>query len=294
MSKEIVRGAMVAIITPFKDGKFDEETYRELIEFQIENGTHAIVPVGTTGESATLNFEEHNYVVKVTVEAVKGRVPVIAGTGANSTQEAIELTKYAKEVGVDACLSVTPYYNKPTQEGLYQHYKAILDEVGLPMVLYNVPGRTSVNLLPETVQRLAELDGIIGIKEASGNIGQVADIINLCGDKINVVSGDDGLVFPILALGGKGVISVVSNIIPKDMADLCDAYLSGDHEKARKLYYGMLKLCKAMFYETNPIPVKTALAMMGKIKEEFRLPLSRMAPPNKVRLKEELKAYGLI
>ncbi len=288
------KGSIVAIVTPFKDGKVDEEAYRELIEFHIENGTSAIVPCGTTGESATLDMEEHARVIDIAIEAVNKRVPVIAGTGGNNTQEAIELTRHAKESGADATLQVTPYYNKPTQEGLYQHYKTIAKEVPLPQVLYNVPGRTSVNMLPGTVARLAELPEVVAIKEASGNLGQMAEIVHLAGDKITLLSGDDNVTLPTLALGGKGVISVVANIVPKDTAQMIQAWEDGDVEKARSLFYKLLPLCQAMFYETNPIPVKTALAMMGKIQEEMRLPLCPMSQANRERLEKALRDYGLI
>jgi len=288
------KGSIVAIVTPFKNGKFDEETYRELIEFQIRNGTSAIVPVGTTGESATLNMEEHSKVIGVAIDTVNKRVPVIAGTGGNSTGEAIELTGHARKAGADATLQVTPYYNKPTQEGLYQHFKAIADAVPLPQVLYNVPGRTGVNMLPETVARLAELPEVVAIKEASGSLGQMAEIVNLAGDKITLLSGDDNVTLPVLSLGGKGVVSVVANIVPKDSADMISAWEAGDVAKARGLFYKLLPLCQAMFYETNPIPVKTSLALMGKIADEMRLPMCPMAPANLEKLKKALKNYGLI
>ncbi len=287
-------GSIVAIVTPFKDGQVDEEAYRELIEFQIANGTRAIVPCGTTGESATLNVEEHARVIDIALEAVNKRVPVIAGTGGNSTREAIELTEHAKKVGADATLQVTPYYNKPTQEGLYQHFKAIAKAVSLPQVLYNVPGRTSVNMLPETVARLAELPEVVAIKEASGNLGQMAEIIRLVGDKITLLSGDDNVTLPVLSLGGKGVISVVANIVPKDSADLVKAWEKGRVEEAKTLFYKLFPLCQAMFFETNPIPVKTSLALMGKIQDEMRLPLCPMSPANLGRLKKALTDYGLI
>lgn len=287
-------GSIVAIVTPFKGGEVDEEKYRELIEFQIENGTSAIVPCGTTGESATLTVAEHTRVIEIAIEAVNKRVPVIAGTGGNSTMEAMELTKHAKESGADATLQVTPYYNKPTQEGLYQHFKAIADAVPLPQVLYNVPGRTSVNMLPETVARLAELPEVVAVKEASGNLGQMADIVRLAGDKITLLSGDDNLTLPVLSIGGKGVISVVANIVPADNAAMVQAWEDGDVETARERYYRLLPLCKAMFYETNPIPVKTSLALMGKIEDGMRLPLSPMAPANLEKLKKVLGEYGLL
>ncbi len=288
------KGSIVAIVTPFKDGKVDEESFRELIEFHIENGTSAIVPCGTTGESATLSVEEHEKVIEITVDVVKGRVPVIAGTGGNSTQEAIELTHHAKRVGADATLQVVPYYNKPTQEGLYQHFKTIAKEAPLPQVLYNIPGRTGLNMLPETVARLAELPEVVAIKEASGNLGQMAEIVELSGDKITLLSGDDNLTLPVLAIGGQGVVSVVANIVPKENAEMIDAWDRGDYGKAKELYYRLLPLCKAMFYETNPIPVKTALAMMGKISEEIRLPLYKMSDSNRERLRKVLKDFGLI
>ncbi|MBW2302671.1 MAG: 4-hydroxy-tetrahydrodipicolinate synthase [Deltaproteobacteria bacterium] len=288
------QGSIVAIVTPFKNGKVDEDAYRELIEFQIENGTSAIVPCGTTGESATLSVEEHCHVIDIAVDAVNKRIPVIAGTGGNSTREAIELTEHAKKAGADATLQVTPYYNKPTQEGLFQHYAAIAKAVPLPQVLYNVPGRTSVNMLPETVARLAELPEVVAVKEASGNLGQMAEIVRLAGDNITLLSGDDNLTLPVLAIGGKGVISVVANIVPRENADMVQAWLDGEVEKARELYYRLLPLCRAMFFETNPIPVKTAAALMGKIDAEMRLPLFPMAPANLERLKSVLKDYGLI
>ena len=288
------RGSIVAIVTPFKDGKADEDVFRELIEFQIENGTSAIVPCGTTGESATLGMLEHARVIDITVAAVNKRVPVVAGTGGNSTSEAIELTAHAKKAGADATLQVTPYYNKPTQEGLYQHFKAIAKEVPLPQVLYNVPGRTSVNMLPETVARLAELPEIVAIKEASGNLEQMAEIISLAGDNITLLSGDDNLTLPVLSIGGGGVVSVVANIIPKDSSEMVSAWEEGDLNKARGLFYKMFPLCRAMFYETNPVPVKTSLALMGKIRDEILLPLVSMDPSNLDRLKKVLQAYGLM
>jgi len=288
------KGSIVAIITPFKDGKIDEETYRELIEFQIENGTNAIVPCGTTGESATLSMEEHSRVIDIAIKAVNKRVPVIAGTGGNNTTEAIELTKHAKSAGAEASLQVTPYYNKPTQEGLYQHFKAIANAVPLPQVLYNVPGRTSVNMLPETVARLAEMPEVVAVKEASANLGQMAEIVRLAGEKITLLSGDDNVTLPVLAIGGKGVVSVVANIVPKDTADMVNAWEEGNIERAKELFYKLFPLCQAMFYETNPIPVKTSLALMGKIQDELRLPLTPMASANLGRLKKALQDYGLI
>ncbi len=288
------KGSIVAIVTPFKEGKVDEEAYRELIEFQIENGTSAIVPCGTTGESATLDMKEHARVIDIAVEAVNKRIPVIAGTGGNSTSEAIELTGHAKKVGADGTLQVTPYYNKPTQEGLYQHFKAIAEAVPLPQVLYNVPGRTGLNMLPETVARLAGLPEVVALKEASGNLAQMAEIVKLAGDNITLLSGDDNVTLPVLSLGGKGVVSVVANIVPKDTAELVSAWEEGNVERAKELFYRLFPLCQAMFYETNPIPVKTSLALMGKIGGEMRLPLVPMAPANLEKLKKALQDYGLI
>ncbi len=288
------KGSIVAIVTPFKNGKFDEKAYSKLIEWHIAQGTHGIVPCGTTGEASTLGFEEHYRVIEVAVKTARKRVPIIAGTGANATDEAIELTRKAQELGADGALLVTPYYNKPTQEGLYRHYKAVAKAVKIPLVLYNVPGRTAVNLLPATVARLAEFKNIVAIKEATGDLKQVSEVIRLCGDRITVLSGDDFTVLPLLALGGKGVISVTANIAPKAMAALCNAWEKGDIKKARKLHYQLEPLNAAMFIETNPIPVKTAVAMMGKIEEEFRLPLCEMSSANKEKLKGILKSAGII
>jgi 4-hydroxy-tetrahydrodipicolinate synthase len=285
---------MVAIVTPFNKGKVDENALRELINFQIENGTDAIVPCGTTGESATLSYEEHERVVKTTIEAVDGRIPVIAGTGSNSTSETVMLTKEAEKAGADAALLITPYYNKPTQEGLYQHYKMVADEVDLPLILYNVPGRTSLNMLPETVARLSEMTNIVGIKEATGSLKQASDVIALCPDDFIVLSGDDFITLPMLSLGGSGGISVTANIAPFDMASMIDAFEEGNLSEARKLHFKMMPLNEVMFIETNPIPVKTALALMGKIKEEMRLPLTRMPEKGRETLKRTLKDYGLI
>ena len=288
------KGSMVAIVTPFDNGKVDEKALRSLIDFQIESGTDAIVPCGTTGESATLSYDEHEMVVKTTIEAVDGRVPVIAGTGSNSTSETVMLTKEAEKAGADAALLITPYYNKPTQEGLYQHYKTVAEEVGIPLILYNVPGRTSLNMLPETVARLSEMKNIVGIKEATGSLKQASDVIESCPDDFIVLSGDDFITLPMLSLGGSGGISVTANIAPYDMASMIDAFEDGNLSEARKLHYKMMPINNAMFIETNPIPVKTALALMGKIKEEMRLPLTGMAEKGRETLKMTLKDYGLI
>lgn len=287
-------GSIVAIVTPFKNGAVDEERFRELIEFQIENGTSAIVPCGTTGESATLNMQEHEKVIDIAIEAVNKRVPVIAGTGGNSTAEAIELSQHAKAAGADATLQVTPYYNKPTQEGLFQHFSAIAKAVPLPQVLYNVPGRTSVNMLPETVARLAALEEIVAIKEASGSISQMTDIVRLAGENITLLAGDDNVTLPVLAVGGKGVVSVIANIVPKENAELVKLWEQGDPKGAQAAFLKLFPLCQAMFFETNPIPVKTSLALMGKIEEEMRLPLYPMAPANLEKLKTVLSGFNLI
>lgn len=287
-------GSMVAIVTPFSDGRLDEEAFRELIEWHIASGTDVIVPCGTTGESATLSHEEHDRVIEMTVELVNGRVPVLAGTGSNSTAEAIRLTKHAKEAGADGALLITPYYNKPTQQGLYEHYKAIAEAVEFPMVLYNVPGRTGLNMLPETVARLSKIDVIVGVKEATGSLRQASEIIALCDDSFAVISGDDFINFPLLAVGGKGMISVTANVVPGDLAALYDAWKAGDVARARDLHYKTLPLHTAMFYETNPIPVKTALYKLGKIKREFRLPLCPLSEANDKKLDAALKKYGLL
>jgi len=288
------QGAIVAIVTPFKNGQLDEEAYRQLIEFQIANGTHGIVPCGTTGESATLSHSEHKRVVETCLDQVKKRIPVIAGTGSNNTAEAVELTKHAQQVKADAALMITPYYNKPTQEGIYQHYKKISSETNIPIIVYNVPGRTSLNLLPETVARLAQLPNIVGIKEATGDLKQGAKVIELCSEKFCVLSGDDFTALPLMAVGGRGVISVVSNVVPADMAQMCSAFLAGDLGKAKSLHYKMWPLMEAMFYETNPVPAKTALKLMGKITGEVRLPLCTMSSANEDKLRQVMAQYGLI
>ncbi|MCC6545124.1 MAG: 4-hydroxy-tetrahydrodipicolinate synthase [Nitrospirae bacterium] len=293
--RPVFQGSFVAIITPFRNGKIDEKAYSDLIEFHVANGTDGIVPCGTTGESATLSNDEHNRLVRITVEAAAGRVPVIAGTGSNSTDEAIYFTKYAKECGADAALLITPYYNKPTQEGLYRHFRAIAEEVDIPIILYNVPGRTGVNMFPSTVARLAEeIENIVSIKEASGSMTQICEIYRLCGERLSILSGEDAINFPVLASGGKGMISVTANIVPKEMGDMWDAFKSGDMARARQIHYSIFDLHQIMFVETNPIPVKTALAMMNKCSEEMRLPLCPIADGNRDRLRESLNRYGLI
>ena len=288
------RGAMVAIVTPFKNDQVDEKALRELIEFQIANGTDGIVPCGTTGESATLTHEEHDRVIEITIDAVKKRVPVIAGTGSNNTAEALRLTKHACEAGADGALIVCPYYNRPTQEGLYQHFKTIAESVPIPIMPYNIPSRTGVNLLPEMVAKLAKIKNIVGIKEASGSIKQMSDVINLCGKDFDVLSGDDIFTLSLMAIGGAGIISVISNVAPADMAGLIDAFVAGDMVRARALHHKMSELIETLFIEVNPIPVKAALALMGKIEYEYRLPLCKMAEANFEKLKKVMVNYGLI
>jgi 4-hydroxy-tetrahydrodipicolinate synthase len=287
-------GSIVAIVTPFRKGRVDERALGDLIEFQLANGTDGIVPCGTTGESATLSHQEHERVVAFTIEAVKRRVPVIAGAGSNSTDEAIALTRHAKKVGADGALLITPYYNKPMQEGLFRHYKAVAEAVDLPLVLYNIPSRTSVNMLPSTVGRLAAVRNIVAIKEGSGSLQQVSEIIQACGDRFTVLSGDDPLTIPMMAVGAKGVITVTANIAPADMAVMVDTFAAGQLDRARRLHDKMFPLFTALFYETNPIPVKAALAMMGKINEELRLPLCPMASESREKLARVMKEYGLI
>lgn len=287
-------GSLVAIVTPFREGKVDERALAELIEWQIANGTNGIVPCGTTGESATLSHDEHNRVIELTVEVVRRRVPVIAGTGSNSTEEAIALTQHAKQVGVDGALLITPYYNKPTQEGLYRHYKAVAETVDLPLVLYNIPGRTGVNMLPATIARLSAIKTIVGVKEGSGSVQQASDIVQMCGDRLTVLAGDDALTLPMMAVGGKGVITVTANIVPAEMAGLVKAFAEGNIDEARRIHFKLSPLFAALFYETNPIPVKEALGLMGKIDPELRLPLCPMAPDTREKLIRVLKEAGLI
>ena len=285
-------GSFVAIVTPFKDGAVDYATLTKLVEWHIESGTHGIVPCGTTGESPTLSHEEHAKVVEHVVKTVNKRVPVIAGAGSNSTSEAIWLTKHAKECGADAALSITPYYNKPTQRGLVEHYKAITSAVDMLIVMYNVPGRTGVKLAPETVAELSKIRTIVAIKEACGSIEQVCEILSRC--DITVLSGDDSLTYPMLAVGGTGVISVAANVIPKDMAAMVDAANNGNFDEAKALHYKYWRVFKDLFIETNPIPVKAAMGMMGLIEPEVRLPLCAMSDANTAKLRATLEACGVL
>jgi 4-hydroxy-tetrahydrodipicolinate synthase len=286
-------GAFVAIVTPFKNGKVDETALRALIEYQISGGANGIVPCGTTGESATLSHEEHDQVIRIAVEACKGKVPVLAGTGSNSTQEAIKLTQHAQAAGADGSLQITPYYNKPSQEGLYQHFSTIAADTDLPIILYNVPSRTSVNMCPETVVRLAKIKNIVGVKEASGSLQAISEIIDLCGKDFTVLSGDDPLLWPILAVGGRGVISVSANILPGKVAAMCQAAANGDMAKARSLHYEMREINDVLFIDTNPVPVKAALHLMGKIEKEVRAPLVTLSSSHLESVKEVLKKHGL-
>ncbi|MFH7320031.1 4-hydroxy-tetrahydrodipicolinate synthase [Desulfurivibrio sp. D14AmB] len=290
------RGAFVAIVTPFNpDGTIDEQGLTELIEFQVRNGTHGIVPCGTTGEAATMSHEEHHRVVELTVKAVAGRVPVLAGTGSNSTSETIELTRHAKSAGADGALLITPYYNKPSQEGLYQHFKAVAEAVDIPIILYNVPSRTAINMLPETVARCAAIKNIVGIKEASGSLQQVSEVIRQCPADFAVMSGDDFTSMATVLVGGTGVISVTSNVAPKEMAGMIAAALDGDLATANKLHYQLFPLMQAMFFDTNPVPAKTALAQMDKIgTAAVRLPLCAMDGGAQARMEQVMKDCGLL
>ena len=286
-------GAMVALITPFQDGDIDFQTLDELIDFQLENGIDAIVPVGTTGESPTLSHDEHKKVIERVVKAVGGRVPVIAGAGSNSTAEAIGLTAFARKVGADATLQVGPYYNKPTQEGFYQHFKAIAEEVDLPMVLYNIPGRCGAGMTPETIARLAEIENIVAIKEATGSMDQASEIATRC--DITIISGDDSFTLPLASVGGKGVISVVANIVPADVKAMTDLILEGDFTSALKWHKKLFALSKNMLtLATNPIPIKAAVAMLNMASEELRLPMTPLEESKKAVLKQTLQDYGLL
>ena len=287
-------GSMVAVATPMhEDGSIDYESYESLIEFHIENKTDAIVPVGTTGESATLNHDEHCKAVTFVVNKVAKRIPVIAGTGANSTLEAIALTKHAYEAGVDGCLSVTPYYNKPTQEGLYQHYKAIAESVPVPLIPYNVPGKTSVDMLPETVERFLKINNIVAVKEAIGDLARIKKLVEICGEKINVLSGDDLTAMEALLLGGKGVITVTGNIAPKYMHLMCKAAIEGNRSLAEEYDKKLIGLHKNLFLESNPIPAKWALYKMGLIKKGMRLPLTQFSKEYHVKLLDSMKLAGV-
>ncbi|MCK5271841.1 MAG: 4-hydroxy-tetrahydrodipicolinate synthase [Sedimentisphaerales bacterium] len=286
-------GSLVALVTPFTDGRVDFETLRELVNFQVESGIDGVVPVGTTGESPTLSHEEHKKVIEVVVDEVGGRVPVVVGAGSNSTAEAVDLTRFAKETGADGTLQVLPYYNKPTQEGLYQHFSTIAESVDLPMVLYNIPGRCGVNMAPETMARLAEIDNIVAVKEASGQLDQASQIAVSCG--LTILSGDDSLTLPIASVGGKGVISVVANIVPTDVKAMTDAILEGDFAAARQWHNKLFPLSKALLsLATNPIPIKAAMAILKRCSDEMRLPMVGLDADKKEQLTRILADYGLL
>jgi 4-hydroxy-tetrahydrodipicolinate synthase len=289
----MLSGMLVALVTPFRDGRVDYEAIERLVDWHVEQGTEGLVPVGTTGESPTVDVAEHQKIVKTVVERSAGRIPVVAGTGGNATAEAIHLTRYAKDVGADGSLQVCPYYNKPTQEGLYRHFAAIAEAVDLPMVLYNIPGRTGVSLAPATIARLAQLPQVVAVKEATGSMDQASEILAQC--DLVVLSGDDSLTLPLMAVGAQGVISVVGNLVPKDMKRLTDAMLAGDVATAQEAHRRLFPLCRAMFIETNPIPVKTAMKMVGLLEsDEKRLPMTDLTPEHAEALKKALQEYGLL
>ena len=288
------QGAISAVVTPFRDGEVDEPRLRELIEWQIQEGIDGIVPCGSTGESATLSHGEHERVIRIAVEQSRRRVPVLAGTGSNSTAEALRLTRYAREAGADGALMISPYYNRPTQEGIYRHYKTIAASVDLPIIVYNIPSRTGSNVTAETLQRLSALSNIVAVKEAAGSMDQVSDMRRLCGERFTILSGDDSLTVPMMALGAKGVISVLSNVMPRETHELAAAALAGDFARAREVHYRTLALMRALFLETNPIPVKQALSFMGKCSAEMRMPLTQMSEPAAEKLRGVMKELGLV
>jgi 4-hydroxy-tetrahydrodipicolinate synthase len=290
----VFQGVFTALVTPFRDGALDERALHDLVELQIGAGIDGLVPCGSTGEAATLSHAEHRRVVEVVVAAARGRVQVLAGTGSNSTAEAIELTRHAKEAGADGAVLISPYYNKPTQQGLVAHYSEVARQTAFPLLVYNSPGRTASNVLPDTLARLAELEQIVGVKEACGNLDQMAHVIAAVPDSFAVLSGDDSLTLPLLAIGGAGVISTTSNLVPAEMVELVRAFRAGDVERARAIHYRLLPLFDALFVETNPIPVKAALALRGVLLEELRLPLTRLSPPNRERLQVAMKELGLL
>ena len=286
-------GTHTALVTPFRDGALDEQALRDLVERQVQAGVDGVVPCGSTGESATLSHAEHRRVVEVVVDAVRGRVQVIAGTGSNSTAESIALTRHASEAGADGALLISPYYNKPTQQGILAHYEAVARETDIPLLVYNIPGRTASNILPSTMARLAEIDRVVGVKEASGDLGQVSAVVASCPPGFDVLSGDDVLTLPIVAVGGKGVITTTGNVAPAAMVELVRAARAGEAERARQLHLRLLPLFEVLFCETNPIPVKAALAMMGLVGEEIRLPLTPLCEANRERVRVVLKEQGI-
>lgn len=287
-------GSMTALITPFTNGEIDAEAIERLVDFQIANGTSALVPCGSTGESATLTHQEHLDIVRLVVKFTRGRVPVIAGSGSNSTAEAIALTKGVKEAGAAAALLISPYYNKPTQEGIYRHYRAIAEQTGFPLIVYNIPARTASKIDATTIARLAEIENIVGLKEATGSLDEVQEVIRLCGDRLEVYSGDDSLTLPIMAVGGAGVISVTANLLPRQSAAMTAAALAGNWAEARNLHYALLPMTRALFLETNPVPIKAAMAMLGYCRDELRAPLLVMSDEPRTKLKAALHQYGLL
>lgn len=290
-----LRGSVVALVTPFRNGRVDVETLRKLVELHIRSGTTGLLPCGTTGESATLSHEEHEQVIEVVIRAARKRIAVIAGTGSNNTTEALRLTRHAEHAGADGALLIAPYYNKPTQEGLYRHFKTVAESVGIPLVVYNIASRTGVNIEPETFGRLAEVRNIVAVKESSGNLEQMSRIRHLCADRVALLSGDDALTLPVLAIGGIGVVSVVANILPSKVAQMVAAFAKGNLREARRIHYQLLPITKALFIETNPIPVKTAMGLAGMIPDaSLRLPLCPMSEANLAKLKEVLRSYRLI
>ncbi len=289
------QGSFVAMVTPFRNGKVDEAKLRELVEFHITNGTDGLIPCGTTGESPTLSHDEHHRVVELVIEAARGRIRVVAGTGSYSTSDAIEMTRHAERVGAAGALVVNPYYNKPTQEGLYRHFRAVAESVAIPVLVYNIQGRTAINVETDTMARLArDVKNIVGVKEASGSLDQMSQVIAACGPDFSVLSGDDNITLPLLAIGGSGVVSVIANIVPRETADLVHAALDGDWKRARDLHFRLFPLARAAFLETNPIPIKEAMAMAGMLEPEFRLPMCRMSDANREKLRTILKPYGLL
>jgi len=289
------QGSLVAMVTPFHDGRIEEGKLRELVEFHVAHGTDGLVPCGTTGESPTLTHEEHKRVVEIVVQQARGRIPVVAGTGSNATAEAIKLTQHAAKAGATGALLVTPYYNKPTQQGLYEHFRAIAQAVpDLPLIVYNIQSRTAVNVETETLARLAQIPNIVGVKEASGSLDQMTAVILACGPEFTVLSGDDTLTLPLMSVGGRGVISVVGNFLAREVADVTHAALEGDWKRARDLHLKLYPVCKAMFIETNPIPVKEAMAMLGMIRAEWRLPMCPMTPANREKLRQALVQAGVL
>jgi 4-hydroxy-tetrahydrodipicolinate synthase len=289
------QGSLVAMVTPFHDGKVDEGKLRELVEFHIANGTDGLVPCGTTGESPTLSHAEQKRVVEIVIQQARGRIPVVPGTGSYSTADVIEMTRHVAHAGASGALIVTPYYNKPTQQGLYEHYRAIAEAVpDLPLIVYNIQGRTAVNVETDTLARLAQIPNIVGVKEASGSLDQMTAVILACGPDFTVLSGDDNLTLPLMSVGGRGVISVLGNFLPREVSDVTHAALEGDWKRARDLHLKLYPICKAMFIETNPIPVKEAMAMLGMIRAEWRLPMCPMTPANREKLRQVLVQAGVL